>query len=430
MGNISKTIRYFKRNGIKKTWYATAERLFFGDVPLSASECTYEGPIDEDIKFSILVPVYETPEKYLREMIDSVLGQAYGNFELILADASGSEGPAGVIKSYTDARIKYIKVKENGGISANTNVALEATTGDYCALLDHDDFLDFDALYENALLLSDAKRKGQEVNLIYSDEDKCNGDATKYFEPHIKENFNQDLILSNNYICHFTVIKTSLLKEIRFRSEYDGAQDYDVILRVIAHSEPSEIRHIGKILYHWRCHEESTAFNPASKEYAYEAGRRAIEDFLFNKYNKKISVTDLPHKGFYRVEWGEDIFELRPELGAVGDLYIAGNKITRGIYSNSGRELFLNMNKHFSGYMHGAVLTRDVIACDIRTVTPAPRMRETYEKLIKQLDEYSENNKNSKADIHAFAGKLSMEFANELQKQGLIFLFLPKIERR
>ncbi|MBR5761249.1 MAG: hypothetical protein IKX87_04415, partial [Lachnospiraceae bacterium] len=86
MGNILKTIRYFKRNGIKKTWYAAAERLFYRDVPLSASESTYEGPIDEDIKFSVLVPVYETPKEYLREMIDSVLGQAYGNFELILAD--------------------------------------------------------------------------------------------------------------------------------------------------------------------------------------------------------------------------------------------------------------------------------------------------------------------------------------------------------
>ncbi|MBR6308211.1 MAG: glycosyltransferase [Lachnospiraceae bacterium] len=429
MGNISKTIRYFKRNGIKKTFYATAERLFYRDVPLSASESTFEGPIDEDIKFSILVPVYETAERYLKEMIDSVLGQAYGNFELILADASKSDGPASVIKSYTDERIKYIKVQENGGISANTNVALEAATGDYCALLDHDDFLSFDALYENALLLSDAKRKGQKVTLIYSDEDKCNGDATKYFEPHIKENFNLDLILSNNYICHFTVIKTELLKEIKFRSEYDGAQDYDVILRTIAHSEPSEIRHIGKILYHWRCHEESTAFNPASKEYAYEAGRKAIEDFLFTRYGKRIPVTDLPHKGFYRVEWGNDIFEIRPELGAIGDLYIEGNKITRGIYSNIGQELFLNMNKHFSGYMHGAVLTRDVTACDIRTVTPSPKMTDAYEKLIKSLEEFSSDHKNNKAAIHAYAGELSMNFAEELQKQGLIFLFLPKIDR-
>ncbi|MBO4680065.1 MAG: glycosyltransferase, partial [Lachnospiraceae bacterium] len=236
MSNVSKTIRYLKRNGLKKTYYAMAERLFYKDVPLSAYENTYKGPIDERIKFSILVPLYETPEVYLREMIDSVLGQAYGTFELILADASVSDGPRKIIESYEDERIRYIKIDNNGGISANTNVALEAATGDYCALLDHDDLLTFDALYENALVLSEAAQKGENVTLIYSDEDKCNGDCTKFFEPHIKENFNLDLILSNNYICHFAVIKTSLLKELKFRSEYDGAQDYDVFLRVILNS--------------------------------------------------------------------------------------------------------------------------------------------------------------------------------------------------
>ena len=429
MSNVQKTIRYLKRNGLKKTYYAMAERLFYKDVPLSAYENTYKGPIDERIKFSILVPLYETPEVYLREMIDSVLGQAYGTFELILADASVTDTPRSIISSYKDERIKYIKLEKNGGISANTNMALEAATGDYCALLDHDDLLTFDALYENALIISEARQKGEDVTLIYSDEDKCNGDSTKYFEPHIKENFNLDLILSNNYICHFTVIKTSLLKEIRFRSEFDGAQDYDVFLRVILNSKPSEIRHIGKILYHWRCHEESTAANPASKEYAYEAGKKAVADFVRMKYNKKVSVSDLPHKGFYRVEWGDDIFKIRPDIGATGDLFTEKNKITTGIFTNSGRHLFLNMNKHYSGYMHGAVLTRDVYACDIRTVTPAPCMREYYETLMNQLKEYSAEHKNSRKDINDKAISLSLQFAEELRNHDLTFLFLPKTDR-
>lgn len=430
MGNVLKTIRYLKRNGLKRTYYAAAERLFSRDVPLSVSDGTGDIWLDEKIKFSVLVPVYETPEKYLRDMIDSVLIQIHPNFELILADASKTDGPAKVIASYDDNRIKYIKIEDNKGISANTNAALEAATGDYCALLDHDDFLDPSALYENAVLLSGLRMHGADVNLVYSDEDKCNAAATKFYEPHIKENFNYDLILSNNYICHFAVIKTSLLKELKFRSEYDGAQDYDVFLRVIAHSQPSEIRHIGKILYHWRCHEASTAFNPASKEYAYEAGKRAISDFLLNKYNKEFTVTDLPHKGFYRVDWGKDIFDVRSDVGAVGDLYVEKNKITRGIINKSDKELFLNMNKHFSGYMHGTVLTRDVNACDIRTVTPAPCMRETYETLIKRLYDYKNDGRHSKADVHAYAGILSLEFGRELQKQGLIFLFLPYIDNR
>jgi len=430
MSNIQKTIRYLKRNGLKKTYYAMAERLFYKDVPLSAYENTYKGPIDERIKFSILVPVYETPEVYLRGMIDSVLGQAYATFELILADASKTDAPRRIIESYKDERIKYIRIENNGGISANTNVALEAATGDYCALLDHDDLLTFDALYENALILSEAAQKGEEVTLIYSDEDKCNGDSSVFFEPHIKENFNYDLILSNNYICHFAVIKTSLLKELWFRSEYDGAQDYDVFLRVILNSEPSQIRHIGKILYHWRCHEESTAFNPASKEYAYEAGKKAIANFLFKKYNREVSVSDLPHKGFYRVNWGDNIFDIRPDLGATGDVFIEKNKITSGIFMDSERMLFLNMNKHFSGYMHGSVLTRDVYACDLRTVTPAPAMRECYENLMKQLKEYEASSHISGKDLNAKAVELGLRFGSEVQKQGLTFLFLPQIDDR
>ncbi len=429
MSNIQKTIRYLKRNGLKKTYYAMAERLFYKDVPLSAYENTYKGPIDESIKFSVLVPVYETPEVYLREMIDSVLGQAYSNFELIIGDASVSDGPRKIVETYKDDRIKYIKIEHNGGISANTNVTLEAATGDYCALLDHDDLLSFDALYENALVLSEAKMKKQNINLIYSDEDKCNGDGTKFFEPHIKENFNLDLILSNNYICHFAVIKTSLLKKLKLRSEYDGAQDYDLFLRVILNSEQSEIRHIGKILYHWRCHEESTAFNPASKEYAYEAGKKAVADFVRMKYNREVSVSDLPHKGFYRVNWGEDIFDIRADLGAFGDVFTEGNKITCGIYMNPHRILFLNMNKHFSGYMHGSVLTRDVYACDLRTVTPAPAMRECYESLMKRLKELAETPGTSRTQIRNMAATLGLEFGRELQKQGLTFLFLPKIDR-
>ncbi|MBR6004049.1 MAG: glycosyltransferase, partial [Lachnospiraceae bacterium] len=279
------------------------ERLFYKDAPFNAVKNEpYDGPIFEDIKFSVLVPIYETKKEHLTAMIDSVLSQLYTNFELILADASVTTGPKEIIDEYADkdARVKYVRVAENKGISENTNVALAAATGDYCALLDHDDLLTPDALYEIAVKLSMARVKQTTINMIYSDEDKTNGDNSKYFGAHLKQNLNLDLIMSNNYICHFTVIKTDLLKKLKLRGEYNGSQDYDLFLRVIAESEPQNILHINKVLYHWRCHEASTASNPASKDYAYVSGRRAIEDFVKTKFGCEPKVIELQHKGFYK----------------------------------------------------------------------------------------------------------------------------------
>lgn len=423
MSNLSKTIRYFKRNGYKKTYYAMMERLFPKDVPFHAEKENYNGPIDEDIKFSVLVPVYETDERFLREMIESVLSQVYGNFELIIGDASVSNGPETVVKSYDDERIKYIKISDNKGISANTNVVLEAAEGDYCCLLDHDDFITPDALYENAILISKERKAGNDIDMIYSDEDKCDAEGEKYFEAHIKEKFNLDLLLSNNYICHFTTIKTSLIKSLKFREEYDGAQDYDLFLRVVLNSSSERIFHIPKILYHWRCHEKSTSFNPASKEYAYDAGRRAIKDFVLKKYNADLPVEDLPHKGFYRVVWGENVFDIRNDLGAVGSIIIKGNRIVNGIYMEDGRELFLNMNKNFSGYMHRAVTTRDVTMCDIRTVIPAPLMKTDYDELIGIYNDMKNSGKASGIGLENLAQDLSFEFAKRLKQKGLLFLY-------
>lgn len=152
--------------------------------------------------FSILVPTYRTPENYLREMIDSVLAQTYGSFELILADASGDESVKQVVDTYEDKRIRYIRLAENKGISGNTNEALKHATGLYTGLLDHDDLLTPDALYENAMAIAEARSRGIRPQLLYSDEDKCDENGENYFCPHKKEEFNLDLILSNNYICH------------------------------------------------------------------------------------------------------------------------------------------------------------------------------------------------------------------------------------
>lgn len=207
--NLKKTLYYLKRNGLRDTYLAALERL------RKKEDYRYEAPAEAVLKaqkeeasrmasllFSILVPTYRTPENYLREMIDSVLAQTYGSFELILADASGDESVKQVVDTYEDKRIRYIRLAENKGISGNTNEALKHATGLYTGLLDHDDLLTPDALYENAMAIAEAKSRGIRPQLLYSDEDKCDENGENYFCPHKKEEFNLDLILSNNYICH------------------------------------------------------------------------------------------------------------------------------------------------------------------------------------------------------------------------------------
>lgn len=429
MSNIEKTIRYLKRNGISNTYYAVMERLFYRDVPLcNAKSEPYDGPLYEDIAFSILVPVYETKEEHLRDMIDSVLSQVYPNFELILADASKTDNPKRVIESYSDSRIKYLRIKENKGISENTNVAIDEASYEYSALLDHDDLLTPDALYEMAVKISMARVHGTKVNMIYSDEDKCNGDASKFFGAHIKQELNPDLLLSNNYICHFSVIRTDLLKSLKFRGEYNGSQDYDLFLRVLLNSEPENILHINKVLYHWRCHESSTAFNPASKEYAYVAGKNAIKSYVKEKYGLDKEVTELSHKGFYRVEW-DDIFTERSDVGATARLLSYKNKVVSGIIDRKGVESFYGMNVHYSGYMHRAHLTQDIYAADIRAITPGPFVQEDYDKLMMELDKYMEQNpKATRAQVRKISKELGVSFGQILEKKNLKLLYLFDIK--
>lgn len=246
---------------------------------------------------SVVVPVYRTQEKYLREMIESVLSQTYQNLELCIADGSGEEGlTEAVIESYRkqDSRIRYEKLSGNFGISGNTNAALALASGEYLALLDHDDVLEEHALFEIVKWLS--VHPG--TDLLYSDEDKLTFDSSVYFQPHFKPDFNPELLRSNNYICHLLVVRKSLLEKAgMYREEFDGAQDYDFILRCTEQAE--EIGHIPKILYHWRCHNASTAGNPENKAYAYEAGRRAVECHL-KRTGLAGTVERMENPGFYR----------------------------------------------------------------------------------------------------------------------------------
>lgn len=227
-------------------------------------------------KFSIVIPVYKTPEKFLKEMLDSIVEQTYANWELCIADGSpAGESVENVLKKYAekDARIRYQVLGENRGISGNTNAALEMAEGDFIVLADHDDRLTPNALFECAKKLNE----NENCDVLYSDEDKLDMDGDELFDPHFKPDFNPDLLTSVNYICHLFVVKKELLDKVGgFRAEYDGAQDYDFIFRCTENAK--QICHIPKVLYHWRCHPNSTASNPESKLYAFTAGSRAIMD--------------------------------------------------------------------------------------------------------------------------------------------------------
>ena len=429
--NMKRGISYLKRNGVKKTCYKVLERL---ERDRNEEDYTrivmQKRPTAEELKkqkgrkffhsykFSILVPAYETEPEFLRQMLNSVANQTYSNWELCIADGSESDTVEHEVIDFKSCltfemagRVKYQRLNANRGISGNSNGALVMATGDYVGLLDHDDVLSPDALYEiMEALESGMERDGNiytsRYKAVYSDEDKINASATRYFDYHKKPDYDIDFLRSNNYICHFFAVKAAVAKKSGgFRSEYNGAQDHDFIFRCIEQLDPSEIYHIPKVLYHWRSHQSSTAENPDSKLYAYEAGKKAVRDHL-KRLNIEAEVTDTAHLGYFRVryvnkghsvrvmppaEWEgitreklDDITEdfimvldpdlkiltadytdelagvlAREEVGAVGGkIYDNAGRIESAGYSfdEAGKLQpdFRGMNGNFSGYLHRA----------------------------------------------------------------------------
>jgi len=309
--NIKKGFLYLKRYGIKDFSVRLKER--FADAEVDYDKWIRGKSLTEEEReqqrsrvweekplISVVVPVYRTPEVFLRQMIESVQAQTYENWELCIADGSGEDRePERIIGEYQrkDTRIRYQKLEKNEGIAGNTNAALDMAAGDYAALFDHDDLLTEDALYE----VAEAVVKNGGPDMIYTDEDKVSADLSEYFQPNFKPDFNPDLLRANNYICHLLVVKRTLLGKVGGQDVfYDGAQDYDFIFRCA--EEAGKIVHIPKVLYHWRVHAASTADNPFGKDYALESGKRAIEAHL---QRRKIpaQVTMLNYRGFYRVKY-------------------------------------------------------------------------------------------------------------------------------
>lgn len=256
---------------------------------------------EKAITFSILVPLYNTPEKYLRAMIKSVQDQTYAQWELCLADGSDKSHSyvRHICQEYAckDKRIKYNKLESNKGISENTNACIEMSAGEYIALLDHDDVLHPSALYENMKAICE-----RNADFIYSDESIFHENISDTYYSHFKSDYAPDTLRSYNYICHLTVFKRALLEEAGggFRSQYDGSQDFDLVLRLT--EKAKHIVHIPRVLYYWRSHSASVASGVGAKPYTIDAGKAALADHLA-RVGLKGTVMDSMFPSTYRIQY-------------------------------------------------------------------------------------------------------------------------------
>lgn len=310
---VQKGVDYFYYNGLGQFFKKSVQKVFdTKSRPIIYSQWIQKhlpskkelaqqrtNSFEWEPKISIVVPLYQTPEKYLEELVQSVREQTYSNWELCLSDGSGEDSPlTALLDRYhaQDRRIIPIHNHRQLHISENTNAAIEAATGEFIAFSDHDDLLTPHALYECVKALNEKR----EAEVLYSDEDKISiGD--KLIQPNMKPDFNLDLLCTVNYICHLFVAKRSLIEKVgMLRPEFDGAQDYDFILRCVENT--GEIYHIPKVLYHWRFFEGSTAENPESKLYAFEAGRRAVQAH-YDRMGIPAQALDGEYLGLYRTKY-------------------------------------------------------------------------------------------------------------------------------
>jgi glycosyltransferase involved in cell wall biosynthesis len=254
-------------------------------------------------RFSIVFPVFNTENSFLKSAIDSVLAQAYDNWELCAVDGNSTRsGVKEALSDYSskDDRIKVAFLPENEGIAGNSNRSLQMATGEYVAFLDHDDELSPLALFEFARILNDDSG----IDIIYSDEDKIDT-AGKRFDPMFKPDWSPDMLRSCNYISHFLAVRRDLaLQPGGFRKEFEGAQDYDFLLRAVENAK--KIRHTNKVLYHWRSHSGSIASNAWSKGYAHENGKKALQEHC-RRLGKDVVVQDGKDSFCYNVRYRYDL---------------------------------------------------------------------------------------------------------------------------
>lgn len=313
--NLEKVKYYIKRYGFFSTLKKVLKRVFRIKEDRKSNQDDYKAwmeknnPKDEDLekqritkfnhepKISIVVPMYNTNEIFFKELVESLKNQTYTNWELCLADGSPNQNK-NLEKYYEkNEKIKYKFLNSNLGISENTNEAIKLATGDYIGFLDHDDVLANEALFQVVKVINEDKK----ADFIYTDEDKIDENYER-FEPYFKPDYSPETLECNNYITHFVVVKKELIEKVGLlNSKFNGAQDFDFVLR--ATRQAYKVVHISKILYHWRVHRNSTAYIADTKEYAFEAGKNAIEEDL--RKQKKSAVVEYGREvpGIYKIKF-------------------------------------------------------------------------------------------------------------------------------
>ena len=263
--------------------------------------CFVEDKLNDQPLVSVVVPLYNTPINHFLEMVYSVVNQHYQNWELILVNASTEHDLRSFAKraSEIDVRIKVVEAHENLGISGNTNIALEYAKGEWIAFFDHDDLLHPCALHS----MIGQVNSNPKLGLIYTDEDKITDESTLFYNPFAKPDWSPDLFRNVNYINHLTIVRAEYVRQLKgLRSNYDGAQDYDLLLRIIDRFHP-EIGHVPKILYHWRAARTSTAQNISNKTYIFKAGVDALTGHL-KRNSIDANVEFIKNKpGFYKINY-------------------------------------------------------------------------------------------------------------------------------
>lgn len=378
---------------------AVWERLEKGETPAEALGSAFSVlKTDRVPKFSVIVTAYEPVLKYFEQTLISVLSQTFGGFEVIIADTSMSSGVHDLLEHYRDERIRYYSVPGNRGDASLINGAAVMATGDYLCRVDVGDLLTKDALYE---VFSCIMRT--EAEILYTDEDHCDAAGKKFDDPNRKPDFNKDYLLATNYMQHLLVMRKELFLALRMRDPYDGALEYDLVLR----APKSEVCHVPQILYH--VSSASSQAQEAAREPGsiVAAGRNALEDYLRERAIHA-TVSYSSRRGIYRINYKPDIFACRQDVGVLGGRVLSRtHKVLGGMYDARGQSMYEGWDESEGGPHNRALAVQDAFAVDVRCMRIRPELSVLYENIFGVS--YEE---------HVFGGD---EDLAELRRKSILF---------
>lgn len=388
---------------------AQSERLRAQDAPADVFAATRDLPASAKAPFfSVLLPAGDIGPDRFEESLISVLSQTWSLLELIVADTSVQDDLREVLEDYDDERIHYLRQDKDRGPSVNLNLAAMQARGDYVVILEGGDLLTPDALFETAMVIMEKKPE-----VLYSDEDFCDQRRLRFHTPYYKPDFNKDYLFARDYIRHMLVIRRELLQAMRFRSRFDGAQEYDLVLR----APKSSICHVGKVLYHTRDLARKT---PAGAKAYDEASRAALEEYFRSRgVSAKVRSARLPGNV---IEYSPDIFSARSEVGVIGGRVVdRRHRIVGGLMKKDGTVYFAGMDETETGDMYEACTVRNAEAVDARCMKIRPELNRLYQEIFGH--DYEEGRGRDTIDIL----EKSLLFCRRVRSMGYLIVWDPSM---